>query len=170
MSYGYPPEGQGEGYEGGQPGHGQQQPGGYGQQPGGYGQQPPYGQPPVDPGYGQAQGYAQQAYGQPQPYGQPQGYGQMPGYPPPVKTNGLATAGLVLGILGLFTCGVTSLLAIIFGHVALAQISRTGEGGHGQAMAAVVLGWILTAIWLFLWVMPFVLGASLLPWLATYSG
>ncbi len=206
MSYGYPPEGQGEGYEGGPPGYGGRQPGGpqqgggYGQQPPpaepGYGRQPPpaepgygqaqvqpgYGQPPA-PGYEQAQGYGQPGYGRPgyaqpgyeqaygqqaygqQAYGQPPGYAQMPGYAP-AKNNGMATASLVLGILGFFTCGATSLFAVIFGHIALAQISRTGEAGHGQAVAGAVLGWIITAGWL-VWFLLMLVGiASALPFLS----
>lgn len=144
MSYGYPPN------DGGAYG-GQQ--GGYGQQPG-YGQSGPgYGQP-SNPGYGQQPGYdygAQPGYGD---YGQQQAYGyQQPGYPgyQTAGTNGLAVASMILGILGFVTCGVTSVLAVIMGHVALAQIKRTGEQGHGMALAGVILGWILTGLWLLYW-------------------
>lgn len=55
-------------------------------------------------------------------------------------TNGLAIASMVLGILWLYWLG--SILAVIFGHCALAQIRRTGEGGGGLAVAGLVLGWI----------------------------
>jgi uncharacterized membrane protein len=156
MSYGYPPDDQGGGYGG--------QPGGYGQQQPGYGQS-------SNPGYGQPNpGYGQQGYGQSQPgydYGQ-QGYGgyQQPGYTgypvaaPP--TNGLAVASLILGILGFVTCGVTSVLAVILGHVALSQIKRSGEQGHGMAMAGVILGWILTGLWLLYWGAVALLGWGLL--------
>lgn len=63
-----------------------------------------------------------------------------PGAPRP--TNGLAIASLVLGILSL--CGIGSILAVIFGHVSLNQIRRSGdrEGGRGMAITGVVLGWI----------------------------
>ena len=37
---------------------------------------------------------------------------------------------------------IGSILAVIFGHVALHQIARTGHNGRGMAIAAVVLGWI----------------------------
>lgn len=53
-------------------------------------------------------------------------------------TNGFAIAALVLGILWL--CGAGSLLALIFGIVALSQIKRTGQGGKGMAIAGIVLG------------------------------
>jgi Domain of unknown function (DUF4190) len=53
-------------------------------------------------------------------------------------TNGLAIAALVLGILWL--CAIGSVLAIVFGFVALNQIKRSGQGGRGLAIAGVVLG------------------------------
>ena len=66
-------------------------------------------------------------------------------YVAPTKTNGLAVAGMVLGILWLYWVG--SILAVIFGHVALSQIKRNpNQGGRGMAIAAVVLGWIGVAI------------------------
>jgi hypothetical protein len=65
------------------------------------------------------------------------------GYPPPAapETNGLAIASLTAGILWLGWLG--SIAAVIFGHVALAQIKRSGgrEGGQGLAVAGLVLGW-----------------------------
>jgi len=58
------------------------------------------------------------------------------------STNGLAVASMVLGILGL--AGLGSVLAIIFGHVALSKIKRSGriQGGRGMAIAGVILGWV----------------------------
>jgi hypothetical protein len=50
----------------------------------------------------------------------------------------LAIASLVLGILWL--CGVGSLLAIIFGGVALGVTSGGRKGGRGFAVAGLVLG------------------------------
>jgi len=155
MSYGYPPDDQGGGY-GGQPGYGPSNPG--------YGQQPGYG--PSNPGYGQQPGYAQQPY-QGYDYGQQQyGYQQQPGYPAPAYqpagTNGLAVASMILGILGFVTCGLTSVLAVIFGHVSLGQIKRTGEQGYGMALTGVILGWILTGLWLLYWIMVVFFGWGLL--------
>ncbi|WP_433330887.1 DUF4190 domain-containing protein [Spirillospora sp. CA-294931] len=97
------------------------------------------GQPPYDP-YG---GY------QPQdPYAKQQQhhhyYGSMPMAPP---TNGMATTSMVCGIVGILLCGIASPFAVIFGHVALGQIKRTGEGGHGMAVAGLILGYIVTVIW-----------------------
>lgn len=64
-----------------------------------------------------------------------------PGLPPAGArrgTNGFAIAALVLGILWL--CAVGSVLAIIFGFVALSQIKRSGQSGKGMAIAGIVLG------------------------------
>ncbi|TMR21227.1 DUF4190 domain-containing protein, partial [Nonomuraea turkmeniaca] len=134
------------GYGGG--GYSQQPPssGGYGQQPptgGGYGQQPPsypqeqlgYGQLPPSGGFGQPSG----GYG---PYGPP---------PQPRPTNGMAVASLVLGIIGLIFCGLTSLPGVILGHIALNKIKRTGEEGQGMAMAGLVTSYITVVLWLLCW-------------------
>jgi hypothetical protein len=58
----------------------------------------------------------------------------------PARTNGLAVAALVLGIVWVYWIG--SILAVIFGAVALHQIeqSREGQGGRGMAVAGLVLG------------------------------
>lgn len=61
---------------------------------------------------------------------------------PTQRTNGLAIASLVLGILWLYWVG--SILALVFGYGAKAQIDRSGgaEGGRGLAIAGIVLGWV----------------------------
>jgi hypothetical protein len=118
--------------------------------PQGYGTgQPAYGQPPYQQSpygqapYGQAP-YGQAPYGQ-APYGQagyPGQYGPPPGYPyaPPQRTNGMAIASMVLGILWIYWIG--SILALVFGYVARNQIRERGEAGGGMATAGIVLGWI----------------------------
>jgi fatty acid desaturase len=55
-------------------------------------------------------------------------------------TNGLAIASLVLGIVWLYWIG--SILAVIFGHIALHQIRDRKEAGRGLAIAGLTLGWI----------------------------
>jgi Domain of unknown function (DUF4190) len=83
----------------------------------------------------------------PPPSPQPGGAAQ-PGYPPgypypfaaPQSTNGMAIASLVLGILWLSWIG--SLLALIFGYIALDQIKQRNQSGRGMAVAGIVLGWI----------------------------
>ena len=55
-------------------------------------------------------------------------------------SNGLAIAGLVCGLLGLFLFPVVlGPLALVFGLVALNKAKR-GAGHRGMAIAAVVLG------------------------------
>jgi Domain of unknown function (DUF4190) len=67
--------------------------------------------------------------------------------PAPASTNGLAVAALVLGILWIYWVG--SILAVIFGHVALAQIGKRQQAGRGLAIAGLVLGWIGVGTFLF---------------------
>jgi hypothetical protein len=70
------------------------------------------------------------------------------GYP---RTNGMAIASLVLGLAGFVTCGFTSLLAIVFGHVAVGQIQRDGTEGRAMALTGALLGWALTGLWIVFW-------------------
>ncbi|MEO5920891.1 MAG: DUF4190 domain-containing protein [Pseudolysinimonas sp.] len=77
----------------------------------------------------------------PQPYAQQQPYGAagyQPGVAPP-PTNTLAIVALILGF-------VVPLGGIIAGHIALGQVKRTGEGGHGLALAGTILGYVFTAL------------------------
>ena len=77
--------------------------------------------------------------------------GAYPAGPRPVGTNTFAILALVFGILGGF-------FAIVFGHVALSQIKRTGEGGRGMAIAGLVLGYFALVVTIL-----FVAAASLAP-------
>jgi hypothetical protein len=62
------------------------------------------------------------------------------------STNGLAIAALVLGILWLYWVG--SILAVIFGHIALSQIDHSRQRGRGLAIAGLVLGYVGLALFL----------------------
>ncbi|MBO2461320.1 DUF4190 domain-containing protein [Actinomadura violacea] len=106
-------------------------------------------QPPYDPyGYGSNDPYA------PQPYSQPAVQHHYYGGGAPVTrgTNGMATAAMILGLVGIISCGTTSILAIIFGHVAQSQIRRTREEGAGMATAGLILGYIVTGLWVIVWI------------------
>lgn len=59
------------------------------------------------------------------------------------STNMFAVLALVFGIIG-------GLLGVVFGHIALSQIKRTGEGGHGLAVAGLALGYIYVVFWFLL--------------------
>ncbi|MFC7305076.1 DUF4190 domain-containing protein [Streptomyces monticola] len=106
------------------------------------GPQPPYGQGPQPP------------YGWQQP---PPAYPYGPaGFPPQPRTNGLAIASMVLGIL----CFLPP-LGLILGIVALSQINKRGERGKGMAVAGITLSSIGTA---------FVVLAFSLGWAASFWG
>jgi prepilin-type processing-associated H-X9-DG protein len=64
----------------------------------------------------------------------------------PARTSGMAIASLVLGILGMFSCGVTALVGLILGFVAMGKVKRSNGTitGHGIALA----GTIVSAIFL----------------------
>ena len=64
------------------------------------------------------------------------------GYTTPTKTNGLAVASMVLGIVWVYWIG--SILALVFGYVAKGQIKRSNgtQTGRGMAIAGIVLGWV----------------------------
>jgi Domain of unknown function (DUF4190) len=58
------------------------------------------------------------------------------------RTNGLAIAALVCGIVqfcGLFPAGIA---AIVLGHLARGKIRQAGERGRGLATAGLILGYI----------------------------
>lgn len=68
----------------------------------------------------------------------------------PPKVAGLAIASLVLGIVSFFFGWlylVPSVLAIIFGGVALHQIKLRNLGGKGMAIAGLVCGIISACIY-----------------------
>lgn len=99
-----------------------------GSDPAGY-SPPPYGQPP----------YAAGGYGSPYPYGT-------------APKNGLGTAALVLGIIGVVLSWTVYLgvilgaLAIIFGGIGLGRAKRGEATNRGSAMAGLVLGIVAIAL------------------------
>lgn len=88
---------------------------------------------------------------------------------PAVPASGLSTAALVLGICGFFTCGLTSVLAVIFGHIGLGQTRNGQMTGRGQAVAGLVLGYIVLAPEL-LFLLFGLLGAVTLPFAFVTGG
>jgi prepilin-type processing-associated H-X9-DG protein len=79
----------------------------------------------------------------------------------PPKMSGMAVASLVLGILGMFTCGLTALVGLILGIVAMVKVKNSGGklGGGGLALAGTIVSGI------FLVMLP-LFAAMLLPALA----
>ncbi|MEE2768264.1 MAG: DUF4190 domain-containing protein [Actinomycetota bacterium] len=77
----------------------------------------------------------------------PQGTGEgSPSAQPKGGTSGLAIASLVNGIVWIFAFGIFtlgSILALIFGYVALSQIKKGPSiRGRGMAIAGAGLGWM----------------------------
>ena len=81
----------------------------------------------------------------------PAGQAPPPGYypPPPPEygtygaaptgTNPLAIGSLAASAIGLL-CGIGSIIGIVLGFVALNQIKKTGQAGHGLAVAGIAVG------------------------------
>jgi len=78
------------------------------------------------------------------------------GTPGTAKISGLAISSLILGILGFFTCGITAVVGLILGIVALVKISKSQGAIRGQGLA--LAGTIVSA--LFLMMLP--LGAAMI--------
>lgn len=82
---------------------------------------------------------------------------------PPIRTSGLAIASLVLGILAFFTLGVTGIVAVILGHMALSRIRRQPAelGGSGLAIAGLVTGYIGIVLLILMLLIPLFLGGAI---------
>jgi hypothetical protein len=66
---------------------------------------------------------------------------------PVPKTNGMAIAAAILGVAEFPTAGLTAIPALVCGHIARAQIRRTGERGTGAAAVGLIMGYIGVAFW-----------------------
>jgi hypothetical protein len=58
----------------------------------------------------------------------------------------MAVASLACGVAQPFTAGLSTIPAVVFGHVARGQIRRTGQDGAGLALAGLLLGWAGVAL------------------------
>jgi hypothetical protein len=72
----------------------------------------------------------------------PDGLPSTPPWPASARTNGLAMAALVCALGQPFTAFLSTVPAIVFGHLARREIRRTGERGMGMATFGLALGWI----------------------------
>ncbi|MFG3604338.1 DUF4190 domain-containing protein [Micromonospora chersina] len=77
----------------------------------------------------------------------------------PILTSGMATASLVLGILGVLggwcLFGLPCVLAVILGHLALRETRDGMRSGHGMAVAGLVLGYVFVGPMILFTVMVF---------------
>jgi len=109
--------------------------------------QPSYGSTP--PAYGSTPAYGgSSAYGSTPPAYGGSDYGTSPspyGYAFP--KNSLAVWSLVLGLVGIFVCGLfTGIPAIVVGHKARGAVAEGQANNPGMATAGIVLGWISTIL------------------------
>jgi hypothetical protein len=90
----------------------------------------------------------------PPPYPGPPGYpGYYPGaydpYQPtkPPGTNGKAIAALVTSLVGLFCCGLPSIVGLILGIAGMRETKRTGQDGYAIALIGTIIGGLAVAGW-----------------------
>ena len=82
-------------------------------------------------------------------------------YAPRPRTNGMAMTAMILGIIGLVLVAclwffpVLPILAIVFGHVSLSQITRQGMQGKGLAITGMVTGYVGVGIGLLILLLVF---------------
>lgn len=57
----------------------------------------------------------------------------------------MAIVALVCSLAG-FLVIISAPVGAILGHVARRQIRETGEDGAGMALAAIIIGWVLTGL------------------------
>ncbi|KUI45860.1 hypothetical protein AU198_10465 [Mycobacterium sp. GA-1199] len=79
-------------------------------------------------------------------YHPPVGYGYDPYRPmKPPGTNGMAIGALVSSLVGVFCCGVTCIVGVILGVMAMRETKRTGQDGYGIALAGTIIGGLAVA-------------------------
>jgi Domain of unknown function (DUF4190) len=88
------------------------------------------------------------------------GYPSAPGYYPgggydpyrpmrPPGTNGMAIAAMIVSASSIMLCcGIPSFVGVILGVLAMRETRRTGQDGHGLALAATIIGGLAVAGWL----------------------
>jgi uncharacterized membrane protein len=81
-------------------------------------------------------------------------------YQPPVSTNSLARASMILGVAEFFSMGLTAIPAVICGHIAKREMRVTGQRGDGLATTGLVLGYMAIIFWAVVIVLA-VLGAAI---------
>ena len=99
----------------------------------------------------------------PPPYPGAAGYPGYPGYPgapgyypggydpyrpmKPPGTNGKAIAALVTSLVGLFCCGLPSIVGLILGVIGMRETKRTGQDGYAIALVGAIIGGLAMAGW-----------------------
>lgn len=119
---------------------------------------------PAPPAY-EAAPPAAPTYAPPAAPGYPPAYQATPtyAYAPARKTN-------IFAILSLVFAFVFSVLGIVFGHVALSQIKRTGEDGHGLAVAGLIVSYVFVGLSVIFTVIYVIFIFAVIGSAATYRG
>lgn len=73
--------------------------------------------------------------------------------------TGIARRTSTLAILSLVASVVASVVGIVLGILALVQIRRTGEAGRGLAIAAIIIGILVTGYFVLSFGLPYLLNA-----------
>lgn len=76
--------------------------------------------------------------------------------------SGMSIAALVLSLTGIFTCGITALIGMIFGIIEMSNINKgtSPTEGKGLAIAGFVVGAVFTVLWLLYWVLVIIVGVG----------
>lgn len=95
--------------------------------------------------------------------------GYYPGYDPyrPIKPpgiNGKATGALVTSLVGLFCCGLPSIVGLILGVVAMRETKRSGQDGYAFALAGTIIGGLAVVGWVAYVLLLIALSASGWQW------
>ena len=74
-------------------------------------------------------------------------------------TTEVARRTNTLAILSLVAAFVASFVGVVLGIVALLQIRRSGDAGRGLAIAAIIIGFLVTAFFVLAFALPYILNA-----------
>lgn len=90
------------------------------------------------------------------PYGAPNGYAAQP-YRQPVPASTATTLAQTntFALLAIILAFIAPVAAIVFGHMGLSQIKRTGDAGRGIALTGLIIGYayfVLVALFVVLYV------------------
>jgi hypothetical protein len=76
------------------------------------------------------------------PYARPTGWGAAP-----APQNVLAWVSFGLAFAGLMIGPLSSVAAVVCGHIARRQVRERGEQGAGAALTGLIAGYAVTALW-----------------------
>ncbi|WP_020668047.1 DUF4190 domain-containing protein [Amycolatopsis nigrescens] len=60
----------------------------------------------------------------------------------------LAVVALICSCTGILFCGLSTVIGIVLGHVAYRRAGRGEVDGRGMALAAIIVGYTIVALWL----------------------